>query len=145
MQSRGISRKSNMSHFQISVWLKSSLENIHFAENPTWIGPVVPKLYQIKDSQNNRKHKRIAFLFLSVSHNQCSCLPTDPLNRNTYGIRYHKYGRLLKCIQNTLWSHCRSSNRLITLFIKWTTLYIMTMVEYMGSNLSNLESFTQCL
>ncbi len=24
--------------------LKSSLGEVHFAENPTWIGPVVPKL-----------------------------------------------------------------------------------------------------
>ena len=26
-----------MQHFQFSIWLKSSLEEVHFAENPTWI------------------------------------------------------------------------------------------------------------
>ena len=44
MRSRGISRRSNMWHFQFSIWLMSSLGEVHFAENPTWIGPVVPKL-----------------------------------------------------------------------------------------------------
>ena len=44
MQSRGISQKSNMWHFQFSIWLKSSLLEVHFVENCTFIGPVVPKL-----------------------------------------------------------------------------------------------------
>ena len=43
--SRGISQKSNMWHFQFSVLLmRSSLREVHFAEHPNWIGPVVPKL-----------------------------------------------------------------------------------------------------
>ncbi len=44
MRSGGISRKSKMWHFQFSTWLKSSLREVDFAEKPTWIGPVVPKL-----------------------------------------------------------------------------------------------------
>ncbi len=55
---RGISQKSHKWHFQFSIWLKSSLEEVHFADNLTWIGPVVPKLKQLKDSQNNRKQKK---------------------------------------------------------------------------------------
>ena len=31
------------------------LGEVHFAENPTWIGPVVPMLKQLKDSQNKKK------------------------------------------------------------------------------------------
>ncbi len=34
VQSKGISRKLNMWHFQFSIWLK--LGEVHFAENPTW-------------------------------------------------------------------------------------------------------------
>ncbi len=45
MWSRGISRKLDMWHFQFSIWLKCSLGEVHFAENPTWIGPVVPRLW----------------------------------------------------------------------------------------------------
>ena len=44
MQSRGISRKLDMWHFQFSIWWACSLGEVHFAENPTWIGTVVPKL-----------------------------------------------------------------------------------------------------
>ena len=44
MQSRGISWKSNMWHFQFSIWLECSLGEVHFAENLAWIRPVVPKL-----------------------------------------------------------------------------------------------------
>ncbi len=41
----GISQKVDMWHFQFSIWLKCSFGGVHFAENPTWIGPVVPKLW----------------------------------------------------------------------------------------------------
>ncbi len=55
---RNHSRKSNMWHFQFFISLKSSLGEVRFAENPTWIGPVVPKIKHLKDSQNNRKQKK---------------------------------------------------------------------------------------
>ena len=58
MRSREISLKwvkSNMWHFQFSIWLKCSFGEVHFAENTTWIGPVVPSYEQLRDSQNNRK------------------------------------------------------------------------------------------
>ena len=48
MLSRWISRKSNMSHFQFSIWFNSSLGEAHFAENPTWICPVVPRLWAME-------------------------------------------------------------------------------------------------
>ena len=44
MRSREISLKSNLWHFQFSIWLKCSFEEVIFAENLAWIGPVVPKL-----------------------------------------------------------------------------------------------------
>ena len=31
---------------------------VHFVETPTWIGPVVPKLQQLSNSQNNKKQKK---------------------------------------------------------------------------------------
>ncbi len=37
MQSWGINWNLNMWHFQFCIWLKSSLREVHFAENPTWI------------------------------------------------------------------------------------------------------------
>ncbi len=77
MRSRGISRKSAMWHFQFSIWLKSSIRKVHFAETPpesdqwflsysTW------KIFKTIENQRN------AFLSLAESHNQCSWLPTDP-------------------------------------------------------------------
>ena len=44
MRSREVSLKSNMWHSQFSIWLKCSLWEVYFAENPTWIRPVVLKL-----------------------------------------------------------------------------------------------------
>ncbi len=74
---RGISRKSNMWHFQFFIWLQSSLGEVHFAENPTWIEPVVPKLQQLKDSQNNRKYKKCISFSGCISQSMLP-LPTDP-------------------------------------------------------------------
>ncbi len=48
MRSREISLKSTMWHYQFSVWLKCSFGEVYSAENPTWIGPVVPKLCAIE-------------------------------------------------------------------------------------------------
>ncbi len=62
-----------MWHFQFSIWLKCSLGEVHFAENPTWISPLVSRLWAIEDSQNNRN----LFFLLAISHNQCCRLPTD--------------------------------------------------------------------
>ncbi len=38
IRSKGIIWKLNMRHFQSSIWLKSASGEVHFAENPTWIG-----------------------------------------------------------------------------------------------------------
>ncbi len=75
IQSTGMSRNSHMWHFHFSIWLKFSFGEIHFAENPTWIGPVVMSNWRIfRTIENNRN----SFLFLAISHNQCCRLPTDP-------------------------------------------------------------------
>ncbi len=79
---------------QSSIWLKSSLGEVHFAQNPTRIGP---KLQQLKDSQNNRKQKKCipfsgCFFFLAVSHNQCCRLSTDPA-RSQHIFQYCKLGK----------------------------------------------------
>ncbi len=55
MRSSRISRNSHMWHFQFSIWLKYSLGEVHFAENSTWIGPVVPRLWAIEGFSENRK------------------------------------------------------------------------------------------
>ncbi len=57
MWCREISLKLNMWHFQFSIGLESSLGEVHFDENLTWIGPVVPNVWQMKDSQHSRKQK----------------------------------------------------------------------------------------
>ena len=58
--------------FQFSMCLKCSFGEVHFAENSTWIGPVVSKLWAIiKDSQNSQK-----ILFFS-GHISQSMLPTS--------------------------------------------------------------------
>ena len=75
MQSREISLKPN-THVTFPVFcfcfflilLKSSFGVVHFAENPIWIGTVVLFISydQLKDSQNNRKQKKL-IPFLAIS------------------------------------------------------------------------------
>ncbi len=76
MQSKGINLKSNMWHFQFSNWLKCSFGEVQFVENPTWIRPVVPKLWATEGFSNNRTQKSSVH-FLTISHNRCSQLLTD--------------------------------------------------------------------
>ena len=78
MWSRGISRKSNMWKLQFPTWWNSSLGEAHFAENHTWIEPVVPKLYSNWKILKTIENKRNAIPFQAASHNQCSGFPTDP-------------------------------------------------------------------
>ena len=78
MQSREISQNSSMWNFQFSVWLKCSFGELHFAENPTWISPVVPRLWAIEGFFKTKEKNRNLFLFLAVSHNQCCRLLTGP-------------------------------------------------------------------
>ena len=85
MRSRGISRKSDVTFSVFYLIEVSIFGEVHFAENSTWIGPVVPRLWANEDSQNNRT----SFLLLPISHNQYCRLPTDPafpLDRNTYYV-----------------------------------------------------------
>ncbi len=78
MWSREISGNLHMWHFQFSVWLKSSLGEVHFAENPSWSsGSKVMSNWRIL------RTIEIKFLFLAKSHN-----PVDfrliPLDGNTF-------------------------------------------------------------
>ncbi len=60
-------------------WSPQSLGEVHFAENPTWIGPVVWfQSYSNWKILKTTENKRNTSLFLAVSHNQCTRLPTDP-------------------------------------------------------------------
>ncbi len=87
MRSSGISRNSHMWHFQFFIWLKSSLGEIQFAENPTWIGPVVPRLVSNWRILRTKENNRNLFLFLAISHNQCCLLPTDPARSQVHVIK----------------------------------------------------------
>ncbi len=87
MWSREISQNSNMWHFQFSIWLKCSFGEVQFAEKPSWIGPVVPKLQAIEGSQNNRKQKKSIPFSDYISHNQRSRLTTDS-TRSQHMITY---------------------------------------------------------
>ncbi len=63
MWSRGISKMLHMWHFQFSIWLTWSFGEVHFAENPTWIGPVVPRLWTIEGFSEQWKTIEIHFFF----------------------------------------------------------------------------------
>ncbi len=97
MGSMGISRKSNVCHFQFSIWLKFSLGEVHFAEIPTWIIRI-PKFPKVPISNGKIfktiENKRNAFLFLAVSHNQCSRLLTDPAR--SHHMTYFEIGIFLQ-------------------------------------------------
>ncbi len=72
MRSREISLNSNMWHFQFSIWLKCSFCEVHFAENLTWIGPVVPKLWVVEgfsQQQTTRKQEIHSFIWLHLTIN----------------------------------------------------------------------------
>ncbi len=79
MRSSQISLKSNMWCLQFSIWLKCSFGEVHFAENPTWIGSVVSKLWAIEDWRIlwTKEKTKIFIHFLALSRHQCSRLPTD--------------------------------------------------------------------
>ncbi len=69
MRSRKISLNSNTWHFQFSIWLKCSFGEVHFAENSTWIGPVVPKLWAIagfSKQWNTTKINSFFWLYLTI-------------------------------------------------------------------------------
>ncbi len=55
MRSRGISRKSNIRHFQFSIWLKSSFGEVCFAETPLVSVQWFQGYEQLMDSQNRKQ------------------------------------------------------------------------------------------
>ncbi len=71
---KSCSRNLHMWHFQFSIWLKCSFGKVHFAENLTWIGPVVPGLWAIERFSEQWKTTRNSFPFLAIS---LSMLPTS--------------------------------------------------------------------
>ncbi len=97
----------NMWHSQFSIWLKCLFREVRFAENPTWIRLMVPKLY-LKDSQNNRKQPKF-IICLAISHNWCSWLITDSARsfhiqilRNVALLHFHSYFSVI-LIQNYIY------------------------------------------
>ncbi len=68
--------ESHMWHLQFSVWLKYSLGEVHFAENSTWIGTEVPRLWAIEGF--SEQQKTIEIHFFSAADFQLI-----PLGRNT--------------------------------------------------------------
>ncbi len=97
MWSRGIIRKLNVWHLQFSIWLKSSLGEVQFAANPTWIGPVVPKLWQLNDSQNNRKQKKMHSFFWQYLTTNAADFRLIPLDCNTYFTTFIICSKLTGC------------------------------------------------
>ena len=106
--SRGISQKSNMWHFQFSIWLRSSLRGVHFVIN-------LPESDQWFQSWSNWKilktteNKRNTFLFLAVSHYQYPRLPSDPTRSQhiwKYWLKLHQhYFNGLTWSTLTFWSN----------------------------------------
>ncbi len=100
--------------------IKSSFGEVHLTENHTWIRPVVPKLQQLKDSQNNN-NKRNIFLFLAVPHNQCSCFPTDPATSQHIYALHCSYTASLD-----LWWMSDHRSRPMVWSTKWLSLQTTT-------------------
>ena len=86
MRSRGISRKSNMWHCQFSIWLKCSFRKAHFAENPTWISPVVLMLWAIEGFSEQWKTIEIHFFFWIYLLINAANFRLIPLDRNTHVV-----------------------------------------------------------
>ena len=78
MQSRGISRKLHMWHFQFSYLIEVLIWRGTFCWKPHLNrsnGSEIMSNWRIlRTIENNRN----SFLFLAISHNQCCRLPTDP-------------------------------------------------------------------
>ncbi len=88
MRSREISLKLNMWHFQISIWLECPFGEVHFAENPTWNGPVVPKLWVIIEGFSEQLITTEIHSFFWLY--QCSRLPTDSARSQHISHSYNK-------------------------------------------------------
>ena len=76
MRSREISRNSNMWHnFHFSIWLKCSWRGKCWKPHLNRSGgsKVMSNWRILRTTENNTN----SFLFLAISHNQCSRLPTD--------------------------------------------------------------------
>ena len=73
-----------MWHFQFHIWLKWSFGEVHFAENFTWIRPVVTKLWTIDGLSEQQKTKEIQsffWLYLTINGPHFWLILLD---RNTY-------------------------------------------------------------
>ena len=82
MRSWEISWNSQIWHFQFSIWLKYSFGEVHFAENSTWIGPVVSRLWAEGGFSKHQKTIEIFWLYLTI--NAADNFRLIPLDHNTY-------------------------------------------------------------
>ncbi len=89
--------------FNFSIWLKSSLGEIHFAESPNRTIQSYSNWKILRTIEN----KRNAFLFLAVSHNQCCRLSTDPTRLQ----HIYRFSWLIKSILYQLHQHSITTNR----------------------------------
>ncbi len=131
MWSREISLRSNMWHFQVSIWLKCSFGGVNFAETPPESDQRFQR-YQLKDSQNNKKQKKLIPFSSYISRNQCSRLLTD--SARSQHIRAYKFVKLFRtslhlCIK---WCFC-----LFVCFLKVIRLIMLMLVM---NNLISLRS-----
>ncbi len=73
-----------------NIWLKSSFGQVHYAENPTWIRPVVHKLRAIEGySQNNRKQKKLIPFSGYILQSMLPTIHLIPLDHNTRWCPMH--------------------------------------------------------
>ena len=109
MQSGEISLKSNMWHFQFSIWLKCSFEEVYFTKtqlNRTSASNVMSKL---KDSQN----KRNSFLFWLYLIINAPNFRLIPLDHNTWLILLDQVA-------------CKEFNELQHMYCNWSILLTST-------------------
>ena len=66
MRSRDISLKSNLWHFQFWIRLKSSFGEIHFVENPTWIGQSYEQ-WKILQTIEIKRNSFLLWLHLTIN------------------------------------------------------------------------------
>ncbi len=107
MRSKEISLKLNMWLFQFAI--------VHFVENPTLVGPVVPTVWAIEGVSKQKKAKEMHLTNNAPDFCQIT------LDRNTNGI---KLLVLLYCI---IWSQVYSSQTFVCLLYSkkhkiWTSL-----------------------
>ena len=77
------------------LWMKFLFEEANFAEKPTWTG-LVPMLWAILRTIENKRNQ---FLFLAISQNQCSRLPTDSARSQHIEVYFSTFWTLVRSMK----------------------------------------------